>query len=144
MKKRYLIMAGLMVFTVFASTRVAQAQQEMVVKIPFAFVADHVNLPAGDYTLKTAGPINSLLLVNRADPTMSAYIPSNAAQAAAVQSESKVVFNCYGDRYFLSQVWTAGTALGRQMVRSSREKEMAQLAKREGASQVVLVASLAK
>lgn len=144
MRKRSLVMASLMVFTILASTRVAQAQDPLVVRVPFDFVAGTAKLPAGDYMVKTAGPMSSLLLASRTDPMVSAIVPSNSTASADVQRESKLVFNRYGDRYFLAQVWTAGSPRGRQLLRSDREKEMAQIARNEGPSQVVLVANLTK
>ena len=69
--------------------------------------------------------------------------PANApAVASEPKTESKLIFNRYGDRYFLSQVWTAGNSSGRQLLKSDREKEMAQVAKNETKGQVTLIASL--
>ena len=144
MRKRSLVMAGLMVLTVMASTRVAQAQDAIVVKVPFDFAAGAVKMPAGEYLVKIGGPSRSLLLINRTDPSASAFVPVNSAESANTPTESKLVFNCYGDRYFLSQVWTAGNNTGRQLMKSAREREMAQMARNEDLVQVVLVANLTK
>jgi hypothetical protein len=67
---------------------------------------------------------------------------THGAQAKEPQSESKLVFNRYGNRYFLSQVWTAGSIRGRQLPISPREKEMPQLARNETKAEVTLVARL--
>lgn len=144
MRKRSLVMGALMVFTVMTSTRVAQAQDSLVVKVPFDFVAGTASMPAGEYTLKTSGPMSTLLLINRTDPAASVLVPSNSAASSEAQKESKLVFARYGDRYFLSQVWTTGSARGRQLPRSAREKESALTAKNQQPSQVVLVANLIK
>lgn len=142
MKTRALVMAGLVALTVMASTRVARAQELMVVNIPFDFVAGNTTLPAGEYSVKVSGPVNTLVLIDRKDSSAAAFINTNAAAASEPQSESKLVFNRYGDRYFLSQVWTAGYSQGRQLLKSAREKEMAQVAKIETQGQVTLVAEL--
>jgi hypothetical protein len=144
MKTRALVMAGMMALTAMAFTRVAQAQEPMVVNIPFDFVAGNTQMPAGEYSVKTSGPTKSLLVISRDDSTASAFINTNAAVASEPKSESKLIFNRYGDRYFLSQVWTAGNACGRQLLKSDREKEMAQIAKLETQGQVTLVAGLAR
>jgi hypothetical protein len=144
MRKRSLVMAGLMVLTVMASTRVAQAQDTIAVKVPFDFAAGAAKMPAGEYLVKTIGPARSLQLINRTDPRVSAFVPVNSAESANAPTESKLVFNCYGDRYFLSQVWAAGNNIGRQLMKSAREKEMAQMARNEDLVQVVLVANLTK
>ncbi len=76
------------------------------------------------------------------DASAAAMVMSNAAQAKETQTESKLVFNRYGNRYFLSQVWAAGSIRGRQLLKSSREKEISQLARIETKSEVTLVARL--
>src|ERR1700723_2839826 len=106
MKTRALVMVGVMALTAMATTRVAQAQELLAVNIPFDFVAGKTQLPAGEYTVKVAGPANTVILVSRKDSNASAFLVTNAAVSAEPQSESKLVFNRYGDRYFLSQVWT--------------------------------------
>lgn len=142
MKTRALVIAGMMVLAAMACTRVAQAQEPMVVNIPFDFVAGNLTLPAGEYAVKAGGTMQTLLLVDRKDATASAFLNTNAAVANEIQSESKLIFNRYGDRYFLSQVWTQGSSGGRQLLKSAREKEVAQFAKMETEGQVTLVASL--
>jgi hypothetical protein len=134
-------MAGMMALTAMASTRVAQAQ-ELVVNIPFDFVAGKTTLPAGEYSIKVSSPEGTLLLLDRKDAAASAFMTTNAVVKAEIQTESKLTFNRYGDRYFLSQVWTEGYSQGRQLSKSAREKEMAQIAKMETQGQVTLVAGL--
>ena len=143
MKTRALVMAGMMALTAMATTRVAQAQQEVAVNIPFDFVAGNTQLPAGEYTVKVSVPTHALILISRKDATMSAFINTNAAVSSAPQTESKLIFNRYGDRYFLSQVWQQGYTQGRQLLKSSREKEVALTANIQTQGQVVLVAGLA-
>ncbi len=144
MKTRALVMAAVMALTAMAFTRVAQAQEHMLVNIPFDFVAGNTQMPAGEYSVKTSGPTNVLILISRTDSAASAFINTNPAVASEPKTESKLIFNRYGDRYFLSQVWTAGNASGRQLQKSNREKEMAQTAKLETQEQVTLVAELAR
>ena len=52
------------------------------------------------------------------------------------QAESKLIFNRYGNHYFLSQIWTQGDNSGRELFKSQRESELAgKQAKREVAVQ---------
>jgi hypothetical protein len=143
MKTRALVMAAVMALTAMATTQVAQAQQRVTVNIPFDFVAGNVHLTAGDYILSVSGPTGSLLLISAKDSTASVFINTNAAVSRAPQTESKLVFNRYGDRYFLSQVWHEGYAQGRQLLKSPREKEVLQSTEIQDQSQVTLVAGLA-
>lgn len=141
MKLRAILMAAAMATTILASTRVASAQQQVVATIPFAFAAGAANLPAGDYGVKVAEANGMLRLTNLDNPKVSAFVPANAAGSSGIQDHSKLIFNRYGDRYFLSQVWTAGNSTGKQLRKSAREKESAMIAKAD-TSQVILVASL--
>jgi hypothetical protein len=144
MKTRALVMAGVMALTAMATTRVAQAQEALVVNVPFDFVAGSQNLPAGEYSVKISQTDARIVLIERKDATAAMFIGTNAVVANAPQSESKLVFNRYGNHYFLSQVWNEGNSRGRQLMKTSREKEIALTAKNETQGQVTLVAELAR
>lgn len=143
MKKQSFLMAGLLVLTSMAATQVARAQETMVVDIPFAFTAGNATLPAGEYRVQKLDQHSGVLLIHCSDASASAIVITNAAQAKELQSESKLVFNRYDNRYFLSQVWTAGSIRGRQLLTSPKEKEMAQVARIETKGEITLVARLA-
>ena len=142
MKKQSFLMAGVLVLSSMAATQVARAQETMVVDIPFAFTAGNATLPAGEYRVQKMDRNSAVLLVHCWDAKASALVITNAAQAKETQTESKLVFNRYGNRYFLSQVWTAGSIRGRQLPVSPREKEMPQLARNETKTEIALVARL--
>jgi hypothetical protein len=142
MKKQSFLMAGVLVLSSMAATQVARAQEAMVVDIPFAFTAGNATLPAGEYRVQKLDRNSAVLLVHCWDAKASALMITNAAQAKETQTESKLVFNRYGNRYFLSQVWNAGSIRGRQLPISPREKEMPQLARNETKTEITLVARL--
>ena len=50
-------------------------------------------------------------------------------RASEVQGESRLVFNRYGDQYFLSQVWMAGSDTGRDLFQSRNERNLAKESK---------------
>jgi hypothetical protein len=138
-KKQILLLAGLFVLSMIAAQAV-QAQQSVVVDVPFDFTAGNTSLPAGEYSVQKWTKDTSVLLIQRTDGSASLLIPTMAALSSASQSECKMVFHRYGDRYFLSQVWTTGNPRGRELYKSASEKEVAVIAKEE--SQVTLVARL--
>jgi len=144
MKTRALVMAAVMALTAMATTRVAQAQNAMAVNVPFDFVAGGKTLPAGEYTVRASGAGNTLILIDRQDASVSALIITHAVVSLDTQTESKLIFNRYGDRYFLSQVWSEGNSQGRQLLKTAREKEAALTANIETEGQVTLVAELAR
>jgi hypothetical protein len=142
MKKQSFLLAGLLVLSSMAATQVARAQQAMVADIPFAFTAGNVTLPAGEYRVQKLDGNSAVLLIRCSDASAAAMVITSAAQAKELQSQSKLVFNRYDNRYFLSQVWTAGSIRGRQLSKSPQEKELAQTARLETKGEIMLVARL--
>jgi len=142
MKKQSFLMIGLLVLSSMAATQVARAQEPMVVDIPFAFTAGNATLPAGEYRVEKLERNSAVLLIRCTDPGAAAMVLTNAAQANELQSQSKLIFNRYDNHYFLSQVWTAGSIRGRQLSKSPREKELAQVARMETKGEITLVARL--
>src|SRR5258705_2733165 len=138
MKKQSMLMAGALVLSSMAVTQVARAQERMVVDIPIAFPSGNAPLPAGEYRVQKMDRNSAVLLIHCWDARASALVITNAAQAKELQAESKLVFNRYGNRYFLSQVWTSGYIRGRQLPISPREKEMPQLARNETKTEITL------
>ena len=142
MKKRGLVMTGLLVLSILAATRVARAQQLMVVDIPFAFVAGQTTLPAGEYYVDTSSNNSALLLTHRGNPNASAIVLTMTAPTIEPHSDSKLLFHRYGNRYFLSQCWMAGASSSRQLRKSEREKEIALVASIPAPKQVLVTARL--
>jgi hypothetical protein len=142
MKKHTFVMTSLLLLSLMAAAQVVKAQEPLVVNIPFEFVAGKATLPAGEYRVEKLEKGSVVVLIRAARPGTSAVVMTMAAQANEPQSDSKLVFNRYGNRYFLSQYWSAGSSRGRQVLKSTREKEISRIARMETQGQVTLVASL--
>jgi hypothetical protein len=142
MKRQSILLAGLLALSSMAVTQVARAQESMIVNIPFAFTAGDATLPAGEYRVQKLERNSAVLLIHCWDARVAIFVVTNPAQAKELQSQSKLVFNRYDNRYFLSQVWTAGSTRGRQLRKSPKEKEMAPLARIETKGEITLVARL--
>ena len=142
MKKRLFVMAGLLMFASIVATQVARADEPMLVNIPFAFVAGNVTLPAGEYRVEKLHGNSAVVLIRCSDPSAAAVVLSNAAQATEIQTQSKLIFKRYDNRYFLSQVWRAGSISGRELMKSRAEEEITKSARFETKGEVTLLASL--
>jgi hypothetical protein len=92
-----------------------------VADVPFSFrIGDRV-LPPGSYTVSDRS--NGLMeLVNSDTQEGMLFIAGSNVWG---KSEPKLVFNNYGDRYFLSQVWFSDQAAGHALAKSRLEKEVA-------------------
>jgi hypothetical protein len=142
MKKRIFVMTSLLVLSILAASQVARAQENMVVKVPFAFVAGQAVLPAGEYRVDLSISNSALLLTQIGNPYAAAIVVTMPTQANQPQSDSKLVFHRYGNRYFLSQCWKAGSSSGRQLRKSEREEEIALAASIQTPEQVLVTLRL--
>ncbi len=105
--------------------------------IPFAFAAGAKWFPAGHYNL-TANTTSGLVRISSADNRANLMIASYPTHADNAAGKCKLVFNKYGDRYFLSQVWRPDD-LVRELPKSKAERE--QMATYASPTRVTLVAS---
>lgn len=109
----------------FASALAASAQnsRSIVVNIPFDFNVKGKMLPAGDYVVTSASMAdNTGLIMKRRDGQGNAIALTKSIESGKAQSESRLVFKRYGERYFLSQVWTSGSNLGRELYKTRQER----------------------
>src|SRR5260370_25911779 len=114
----------------------------MLENIPFAFVAGNATLPAGEYRVEKLDGNSAVVLIRCSDASAAAVVLSNTAQAKETPTQSKLIFKRYDNRYFLSQVWRAGSIRGRELMKSRAEKEIAQSARFETKGEVTLLATL--
>jgi len=152
MKKQAFITTSVLTFLLMLAAVSVNAQQlseeRIMVNIPFDFAVGETKLPAGKYTLRriiSTSSADQLLIQNaetRVDMRTGITSPNRASE---VQRESKLIFNRYGEQYFLSQVWMAGSDTGRDLFQSRNERNLAKestlaKAKREH-QRVALIAS---
>jgi hypothetical protein len=98
--------------------------------IPFEFqIGSHV-MPAGDYSIFHSAGVLRLRGENGAQK--SAMVIVNAASAEPSGTPSRLVFNRYGDEYFLAKVWQNGYATGVAPPPAKRERELAARARQAG------------
>jgi hypothetical protein len=109
-----------------ASTQSALAQSPTpvaVVDIPFAFHTPMQTLPAGSYRIDRES--RNLLLLKGTGSTSGFVIIHDAIKTQA-PDRGMVVFERYGDTYYLRQVWTAGNSTGLECAKGKAEKESMQ------------------
>jgi hypothetical protein len=103
----------------------AQSERNDVTNIPFNFVVGKNTLPAGDYVVKpNRRNSDTIWLLQSKDGHVSALFTTASVRASKTQKETKLVFNKYGDQYFLSQIWTVGNNSGREVVMRRQEREL--------------------
>jgi len=103
---------------------VGYTQNVVRVTIPFNFTAGRQSFSAGEYTFKTDPLFRTMVLRNQAGHIVS-NIPTYSVESKAASNSGKLVFNRYGGRYFLAEIWGAESTSGRQLIMSPVEIEMA-------------------
>ena len=106
------------IFAIFLGLAVtgvqAQAPSKVEVNIPFEFSAGKTTLQPGVYSIKR---MSGNYLTLRSADGKSAVILNAPLNLTSIDPESveRLVFNKYGDQYYLSQIWlTADT--GRELI----------------------------
>jgi hypothetical protein len=94
----------------------------LVANIPFDFSVGKASLPHGEYNVK---PMNQGSIVIRSKDgrkgVVAMTIATDSPKSLAV---GKLVFNRYGDQYFLFKVLGPGSS-GKELLRSKTERELA-------------------
>ena len=108
------------------STAVASGQSnnanKLSANIPFEFNVGYKTMPAGEYTVQTVVSAGDALLIKSAAANISALRLSEATSRNKDKRHARLVFNRYGDRYFLAEVWNGIDDIGRQLLKSEEER----------------------
>jgi hypothetical protein len=112
---------------------------QLNVTVPFEFIAGDTVLPAGDYDVHSTGLWGGKALsIQNVTSRAGTFLLSTWSQLAKTSDSNKLVFYRYGQKYFLAEVWTVSTNIGRKMPLDQRQTE---LARNQQKSEVVLTAS---
>ncbi len=95
----------------------------MKVNVPFQFTVGDHSLPAGEYRISTVQPERTIRISSERGKAAEILTVS---PHYAPSENSRLVFNRYGDSYFLEQIWSAGQDVARNVVQGKREIELAQ------------------
>ncbi len=102
----------------------AQAQQPVAqAKVPFAFTVGDKTLPADTY--RVSSPSYGLVLIQSTDRKYAAMslVLSDAAKPWS-RGKGELVFDKYGDQYFLHQIESSSPAIHGHMPVSKSEKRV--------------------
>lgn len=126
MKPSMITLAALLVLILLIP---ATLQAQMAIKqpmfrtdIPFAFAAGGVHLPAGYYHVYHPGD-PYLIVIEKDDGTARAMAYVHPSDVT-VDDVTKLVFNKYGDQYFLAEVWHGPDRQVHQCFKCQREKAL--------------------
>jgi hypothetical protein len=116
------------------------AQAQLVTKataqIPFTFSVGSSGFSAGKCEITLPYQMPHVVLLKCDEARNGVMVLTSPVGGVLPIQQSKLIFNRYGDRYFLSEIWIAGRAYGHRLSRSKVERELA-VAQR-GSQQIVL------
>ena len=122
-KITWMLLAISMCAVLAGSSVYAQSSTVLKMDVPFDFRVGGQSLPAGEYTVVPKSP--TIVVIRNKDGHQSAVSMTNAVQANQSPADGKLIFNRYGEYQFLSQIWTPGEEVGRELPKSKIEQEVA-------------------
>ena len=116
------IIAILGIFFGLAVASQAQAPSRVEVNIPFEFSAGTTTLKPGVYTIaRMSGNLVALRNVeNKSSAILNAPVNLSSTD---VEATERLVFNKYGDQYFLAQIWLTADS-GRELLKENKSQQL--------------------
>ena len=123
MKRQALMILTTLSFLVMltATSVCAQTSTTLMANIPFEFVIGNRAFPAGEYTFRCR--FTNVIQIQSLDRGESMFVLAGPAKGKR-KTRNELGFNRYGDKYFLSRLWTEGNEAGRAVRMSSSEREL--------------------
>jgi len=94
------------------------------VNIPFDFKVGDKTFAAGRYTVNRAQQDDSVIKISSWKGKANTLRPTISVTIRKPRNRGTLVFNRYGDQYFLAQVWPAGASTGRALSASRSERDL--------------------
>jgi hypothetical protein len=124
-----LFIAFVFALTIYPAKAHAQIIGDLEVNIPFQFHAGNAKLPAGEYRIHVLDDSDlTVMEIISLDGSTSALFQVQQAEANTEPAKSELIFNKYGNRYFLAKLFDAGNPAGSELVKSTYEKNIGQTA----------------
>ena len=124
-----LFIAVVFALTIYPTKAHAQIIGDLEANIPFQFHAGDTKLPAGKYVIHVLDNSDlTVMEISSADGSTSALFEVRDAQAKSAPAKSELVFNKYGNRYFLAKLFDESNPNGSTVEESRYEKKVGQAA----------------
>lgn len=111
---------ALMLFAAVVAT--AQTTQALRADVPFDFSIGDKVLPAGRYEIKPY--VGHNLMLHNIAAKSNLIVSTNFRRTNRPHEQAVLIFNKYGDQYFLGQVWAQDAYAGNEVIKSRHEREL--------------------
>lgn len=123
MKNQIITVAAALIVIALAPSP-SHAQQVTQAKVPFAYQVANTMMPAGEYRIQRAlSSTKAVQQIRRTDSSASTFVLTNATENRQKNAEPKLIFHCYRNECFLSEIWI-GNGQGLKLMVSRRENEL--------------------
>lgn len=116
------------------------SNSRIVAQVPFEFVAANMVVPAGECVVQPTNMNGKTLMIRNAEAKVALFSAWSPAEGQQRASNYALVFNHYGDRYFLSGIRLEGSKFTYRLPESKAEAELR--ARNVSATEETLAASL--
>ena len=121
MKNGIWFMLGLCLLAGPLSAPLSAEPGAMRARVPFEFVVAGKTLPAGEYRIVA---VPHRVAIQDSNGRKLAVILSNETSTGSASKQGKLIFHCYSQQCFLSEVWSADYEHG-QLVHTPSEEPLA-------------------
>ena len=124
-----LLVLSVFALTIFVGKAHAQIIGDLNVNVPFQFHAGNAKFPAGKYRIHMLENSDlTVMEITSADGSTSALFEVQESDANSAPAKSELIFNKYGNRYFLAKLFDEGNRSGSKVVESRYEKQTSKAA----------------
>jgi hypothetical protein len=111
---------------VLSGMAVAQSisNSRIVAQVPFEFMAANKIIPAGECVVKSDSQDGTVLLIRNSDANTSLMSLSSHTEETKRSADTVLIFNRYGDHYFLSGMRLEGSNWTYYLPESKAEAEL--------------------
>jgi len=111
------VLSGMAVAQMFSNSRI-------VAQVPFEFVVGNRIVPAGECDVRTATMGGKILSIRNADAKVGLFSSTSRKESKEPAPEYALVFERYGNLYFLSGIKLQGSKINYQLPVSKAEAEL--------------------
>jgi hypothetical protein len=119
----WLVLVTLVVLSGIAAAQF-HSNTRIVAQVPFGFVVADKVVPAGKYFVEAATIDGNTLMIRNPGSNVSLFSTSARTERKQGATRYALVFNRYGDRYFLAGVELEGSKIAYRITKSKAEAEL--------------------
>ncbi len=138
MRKKTVVCLVFPVLAILLATPLSAQSIRLQAFVPFEFAVGSTMLPAGEYSVDA---LQGALIVRQIKPDTNAVIIGviRSFQLPTGKAAGNLIFNRYGNRYFLSGVINGLSASGYQLLKQKAERALTEGAALRGPEEEVMV-----